>query len=133
MTPERARTLTLDQLDPPAWGEPDFDSGLVRACHRLRRKPIGEFTAEDLRIMIGQQICLRWLMPLALEVLEDDPLAEGDFYPGDLLGSVLEPEAAYWAGEPQLRRRASAILDRLHEVPAPLSARVSAFRAHTPR
>ena len=132
MTPERARKLTLDQLDPPAWGEPDFDSGLVQACHRLRRKPIEEFTVEDLRIMIGQQICLRWLMPLALDVLEKDPLAEGDFFPGDLLSAVLRPTAEYWAGEPQLRSRLSAVLDNLDEVPDVLVACIGAFREHTP-
>jgi len=133
MTPERARQLTLDQLDPPAWGEPDFDSGLVQACHRLRRKPIGEFVVEDLRIMIGQQIGLRWLMPLALEVLERDPLAEGDFFPGDLLSSVLGPPVEFWAEEPGLRSRLSAVLERLDEVPDVLSVGVRAFRAHTPK
>ena len=129
MTPERARRLTLDQLDPPAWGEPDFDSGLVQTCHRLRRKPIGEFTVEDLRIMIGQKIGLRWLMPLALEVLERDPLAEGDFFPGDLLSSALRSPVEFWAEEPGLRSRLSAVLDNLDQVPDVLSAHIDAFRA----
>jgi hypothetical protein len=129
MTPERARRLTLDQLDPPAWGEPDFDSGLVQTCHRLRRKPIGEFTVEDLRIMIGQKIGLRWLMPLALEVLERDPLAEGDFFPGDLLSSALRSPVEFWAEEPGLRSRLSAVLDNLDQVPDVLSVHIDAFRA----
>lgn len=129
MTPERARRLTLDQLDPPAWGEPDFDSGLVQTCHRLRRKPIGEFTVEDLRIMIGQKIGLRWLMPLALEVLERDPLAEGDFFPGDLLSSALRSPVEFWAEEPGLRSRLSAVLERLDEAPDVLSVHIDAFRA----
>ncbi len=132
MTPERARRLTLDQLDPPAWGEPDFDSGLVQTCHRLRRKPIGEFTVEDLRIMIGQKIGLRWLMPLALEALERDPLAEGDFFPGDLLSSALRSPVEFWAEEPGLRSRLSAVLERLDEVPDVLSVHIDAFREHTP-
>jgi hypothetical protein len=129
MTPERARRLTLDQIDPPAWGEPDFDSGLVQTCHRLRRKPIGEFTVEDLRIMIGQKIGLRWLMPLALEVLERDPLAEGDFFPGDLLSSALRSPVEFWAEEPGLRSRLSAVLDNLDQVPDVLSVHIDAFRA----
>jgi hypothetical protein len=129
MTPERASRLTLDQLDPPAWGEPDFDSGLVQTCHRLRRKPIGEFTVEDLRIMIGQKIGLRWLMPLALEVLERDPLAEGDFFPGDLLSSALRSPVEFWAEEPGLRSRLSAVLDNLDQVPDVLSVHIDAFRA----
>ena len=32
-----SRTNTLDELDPSAWGEPEFNSHLVTTCHRLRR------------------------------------------------------------------------------------------------
>jgi hypothetical protein len=85
---------TLDQLEGFVWGEPKFDSYLVTTCHRLRSKPIDEFSVEDLRIMIGQRIGLPHLVPLAVATLERDPLAEGDFYPGDLLASVTH--AAEW-------------------------------------
>jgi hypothetical protein len=80
---------TLDQLECDVWGEPTFDSYLVTTCHRLRTKPIDEFSVEDLRIMIGQKIGLPHLIPLAVPVLEREPLAEGDFYPGDLLANVI--------------------------------------------
>ena len=56
---------TLDELEGVAWGEPTFDSYLVTTCHRLRTKPVDEFSVEDLRIMIGQQIGLPHLVPLA--------------------------------------------------------------------
>lgn len=82
--------ITLDQLEGVVWGEPTFDSSLVTTCHRLRTKPIDEFSVEDLRIMIGQKIGLPYLLPLAVGVLERDPLAEGDYYPGDLLANVIE-------------------------------------------
>ena len=85
---------TLDELEGVVWGEPTYDSYLVRTCHRLRTKPVDEFTVEDLRIMIGQEIGLPHLVPRAVAVLEREPLAEGDFYPGDLLASVLG--AAEW-------------------------------------
>jgi CDI immunity proteins len=85
---------TLDQLEGVVWGEPTYDSHLVTTCHRLRTKPVDEFSVEDLRIMIGQRIGLPHLVPLAVAALERDPLAEGDFYPGDLLASVIR--AAEW-------------------------------------
>jgi hypothetical protein len=31
------RINSLDELDPPAWGEPEFNSHLVTTCRRLRR------------------------------------------------------------------------------------------------
>src|SRR5687767_13247797 len=80
---------TLDQLEGVVWGKPTFDSYLVTTCHRLRTKPVDEFSVEDLRIMIGQKIGLPHLVPLAIAVLEREPLAEGDFYPGDLLANLI--------------------------------------------
>ena len=122
------RSRTLDELDPPAWGEPTYDSYLVTTCHRLRRKPLREFSAEDLRIMIGQGIGLRWLVPLALEVLEEDPLAAGDFYSGDLLAAVLRLGPKLWSQEPEWHVRAKAVVARLADIPEELAQDVTAFR-----
>ena len=46
--------------------------------------------------MIGQDIGLIFLIPLAIKTLEKDILAEGNFYPGDLLKSVLTSDKNYW-------------------------------------
>lgn len=86
---ERRLAQTLDELEGDTWGPPGFDSHLVQETHRLRSIPIGELTVENLRLLLGQQIGTPWLVPLALAQLVDDPLAMGDFYPGDLLTSVL--------------------------------------------
>jgi CDI immunity proteins len=97
----------LDILDPPAWGPAPPDSTfLIKRCHELRTKPLRDFTVEDLRTMIEQQIALRHLVPLALDRLRRDPLLEGDCYPGDLLASVLGVDAAFW--EPFLDSEVSA-------------------------
>jgi hypothetical protein len=88
---------TLDQLENTIWGEPTgFVTGLIKECHRLRKIPIENFTIENLRVMIGQQIGLKFLIPLALEELKINPLAEGDFYEGDLLCSVLRVLSDFW-------------------------------------
>lgn len=95
-------TKTLEQLENSDWGEPDFDSYLVTTMYRLRRKPLNEFTVEDLRIMIGQQTGLRYLLPLAIQQLGQDPLVAGDFYRGDLLKNVLGIEPGFWKDHPEL-------------------------------
>src|SRR5260221_5351491 len=87
-------TLTLEQLEGNAWGDPQIDSHLFATCHRLRKKPIDEFTTEDLRIMIGQNIGLKYLFPPVLELLENNPMVEGDFYAGDLLTSAIRVDFA---------------------------------------
>jgi hypothetical protein len=37
------------------------------------------------------------LVPIALEALSDNLLAEGNYYPGDLLHSVLQVPPTFWA------------------------------------
>ena len=49
--------------------------------------------------MIGQNIGLNFLIPIAIEKLKQNILAEGDFYEGDLLKSVLTSETDYWKRE----------------------------------
>jgi hypothetical protein len=100
------RGQSLQELEKQDWGEAPFPSHLVRTCHALRRKPLRDFTVEDLRIMIGQNISLDYLIPLALEHLQRDPLVAGDFFPGDLLANVLKVKAAFWHVYPHLRQAA---------------------------
>jgi hypothetical protein len=90
---------TLNELD-GAWPAPDFDSHVVRESHRLRSVPIPDMSTEDLRLLIGQGIGLPWLVPVALTILRADPMAAGDFYPGDLLASVLRVGVEYWQSHP---------------------------------
>jgi len=90
------RSKTLEALEKKKWQPADFDSFLVKRTHELRKKALNDFTIEDLRIMIGQQIGLDYLVPLALEVLKGNPFAEGDFYEGDLLQNVLKIESWFW-------------------------------------
>jgi hypothetical protein len=66
---------------------------------------------EDLRIMIGQNIGLRYLVPLAITRLNEQPLAEGSYFPGDLLCNVLRVEPNYWKQYPKQRQQVTEISD----------------------
>lgn len=96
------KTKSLQELERTNWGEPGYPSYLVKTCHRLHCKPLCEFTVEDLRIMIGQNFGLKYLIPLAIEVLRVNPFASGDFYDGDLLHSVLKVKPEFWQDNPDL-------------------------------
>jgi len=106
------RRRTLQELDGEDWGEPTYNSYLVSTVHTLCRKPLEEYTIEDLRIMIGQNIGLAYLIPLALEKLRNNLLAEGDYYPGDLLKSVLGTESSFWKIHPDLYEAVEEVLDK---------------------
>ena len=100
---------TLEELEGSDWGEPTYDSHLVIECHRLRRVPLRDFTPENLRIMIGQKFGLENLVPIALTHLATDPFVEGDFYPGDLLRTLLAIPPPLWATHSELRQDAARV------------------------
>ncbi len=114
-----AREKTLTELEGEDWGPPTYNSHLVTTVHRLRYVAIKQFDVEDLRIVIGQQIGLPWLVPIALEQLEKDPFVSGDFYPGDLLKNVASVAKDFWASRTDLRNRMKRLialaLEHIHE------------------
>ncbi|MFE2408386.1 contact-dependent growth inhibition system immunity protein [Kitasatospora sp. NPDC059408] len=118
MTGPVDRDRTLEELEHDRWPAPPADATrLVTTVHALRRKPVGELTVEDLRLMIGQDVGLAHLLPLAWEVLRDDPMAEGDMYAGDLLNTVLTRSPAVWSETPGLARPLGAIVSESSDLP----------------
>jgi len=109
--PDFDRSKSLQALDGADWGEPTFHSHVVTESHRLHRTPLRDFNVADLSLMIGQQIGLQYLLPIALERLSADPLAEGDYYPGDLLASVLRADSRFLVASPALRSEVARIAE----------------------
>ncbi len=128
MTRSRNRDRSLEELERDRWPAPPADATrLVATAHALRRRPIGELTVEDMRLLIGQDIGLPYLLPLALEVLRDNPMAEGDMYEGDLLSAVLTRDQAVWTESPELRRELRAIVSELTDLPPDLQQKIERF------
>jgi CDI immunity proteins len=111
------RSKSLQELEHKDIGEATFHSHLVTECHRLNRVPLKDFTIEDLRIMIGQNISLNFLIPLAMEKLDQNPLAEGRFYAGDLLANALRADLGFWLKSPALASKLIEIAERALESP----------------
>ncbi|MEO8588541.1 MAG: contact-dependent growth inhibition system immunity protein [Flavobacteriales bacterium] len=106
---------SLQELEGADWGTPKDDSSLITECHRLRRVPLKDFTAENLRMLIGQAIGLEYLIALALDVLEKDPWTEGTSYPGDLLKYIVRVRADFWSTHQHLALRLSSILSSIEQ------------------
>lgn len=107
---------TIESLEKEYWADPVHVSGLIKTCHRLRKTPIKDFKIEDLRIMIGQNIGLDFLIPLALVELNNNILTEGDFYEGDLLNAVLSCNQDFWSQQPKLNSKLKSIIDKNKEL-----------------
>jgi hypothetical protein len=100
---------TLTELEHNDWRESDHPSWLIMTCHALRYKPLREFTASDLETMISQNISMPYLVPLALEHVRMNPLAEAKYYPGDLLLTLLGSDPGFWESHPWLGNEMRAI------------------------
>lgn len=118
---------TLDELDPPAWGDPTYSSSVVRECHRLRRVPLGDLTPGDLRLMIGQSLSLELLLPLAIRTVEQEPLCCGTYFEGDLLLVLLRVPDALWRTRPEALSCVLAVLHALVVIPEELDDAVFGF------
>lgn len=66
--------------------------------------------------MLGQHLAVPTLRPIAVAVLADNPLSEGDYYPGDLLHTVIGFSDREWRGAEDHRDR---LVDVLRERPSP--------------
>lgn len=60
--------------------------------------------------MLGQQIAVPILLPMAVMVLADNPLTEGDYYPGDLLYNVVRLPESAWHDAARYRDRLAEVL-----------------------
>ncbi len=65
--------------------------------------------------MMGQQVALDRLVPLALDRLRPEALLEGDSYPEDLLASVLRVDSDFWKRSPDLTVETRKLAEGLQE------------------
>lgn len=107
---------TLTEIEGNDWGPPTFPSFVVSNGHRLRKKPLRSFSVGDLRFMLGQQISLPILMPMALDVLEQSPFVMGDSCSGDLLNAALQVDRTFWKGHADLWHRLNVIIVDIEEM-----------------
>ena len=103
------RDKTLNQLEGTRPAPPSFRSHVTTEVHRLRDVPLAQLTPEDLRLLIGQGMSLDYIVPIAVQRVEQQPFASGDFYRGDLLVALLRVPAAFWQQRRDWRRRVEQV------------------------
>ncbi|MFF8842177.1 contact-dependent growth inhibition system immunity protein [Streptomyces sp. NPDC015127] len=122
---------TLEELEDFRWPPPGDTTYLVTKVHALRRRPLGTLTPEDLRTLIAQSVGLPFLLPIAMEVLRQDPLTDARFYEGDLLEVVLSTDAGVWALFPDLAGELRGVVQQLTGLPGHLRREADGFLERT--
>lgn len=103
---QRNLNRTISQLLHQKWNGPvptSNDSYIRQTLYRLYNTAISDLDIEDIRFLINQEILLDDIMPLAVEQLQSNILAEGDFYEGDLLNAALSVGSEFWSKHPALK------------------------------
>jgi len=119
------KTKSLEELESEKMEKPDFQSSLTLSVYRLWSTPLNLYSTEDLRLMIGQNISLKYLLPSAIDKLTENPFAEGDFHYGDLLESVLNVESSFWKLHPQMYQ---AVLETVSGLPSILEEIIESIK-----
>lgn len=120
--------LSLEELEGEIWPPPPSGTTrLVARAHALRKLPVAILSAEDLRLLIRQNIGLAYLLPRAIEILTVDPMAEGDLYEGDLLSAVVTRDGSVWDEAPSLARELEEIVKGLSGLEPKLRTEVDRF------
>ena len=101
---------SIEELEKDYWKDVDFPTSLVEKCFQYRRIPIKDLTVEQIRLLLGQKIGIKYLLPKALLILQENILAEGDCYPGDLLACVLRLDISKWKEHYGLQHRFDDLL-----------------------
>jgi len=106
------RDKTIENLEKQNFGNPnEAPTNMVKRCLELCKVPLNQFTVEDLRLMIGQDFSLRYLILLATEHLKENLFVEGDLYPGDLLKNVLSVDANFWRSNKHLWKEINELIE----------------------
>ena len=135
MTRSIDRAKSLEQLDGERWGDPPTDAtSLVRTVHEWRRRPIGTLEPHELARLIGQNVGLPWLLPLGVEILQEEAAkqAAGGFFDGDLLYAVVTRSPEVWTANPELAGELKTILSMLTGLSRYVKQEVEAFLASLP-
>lgn len=96
---------TIEELENDFWPLVDFPTGLVEKCYLYRKISVNKLLTGQIRLLIGQDIALPILIPIAIEKLNSNMLEEGGLYPGDLLSAVISVDNNYWANNPDQKKQ----------------------------
>ena len=80
-----------------SWDEYNF--------YLLHTKPLKDYTMEDILFSIRQKSGLRYMIPWAIDLLNDDLLLEAECYKGDLLQAMLDLSKNNWKDNQDMYNR----------------------------
>lgn len=110
------KEISISQLEGWSWNSDipieNDSSYVVYNFYQLHNKPLKDYIPEDVHFMIGQDTGLKYLIPIALELLNDNLILEAVYYPGDLLRQIMQVSTEYWKKNKDHYDRLNQIIDK---------------------
>lgn len=109
---------SLEELAGLNAGDPnDAPTDMVEAIIRSWKKPLIQLSAEEIGRLVVQYDGYPFVLDLVWPMLEDDPLFEGGYYPGDVLSNLIQGRPEIWADRPEYKAKLEALYRRALERP----------------
>jgi hypothetical protein len=68
----------------------------------LRCKPLKDLAPDEIGLAVRQRVGFPFILDLALDRLRQNPIFEGEFYPGDVLAALTKVPNSAWSARPHL-------------------------------
>lgn len=88
---------SIEELENCIWGEAELDTYVIQTTLVARKKAISQLTHEEIRVLISQKVGLKYVLPIAVAILNNNPLEEVRHYEGDLLSVCLKLSFEDWS------------------------------------
>lgn len=129
------RGCSLEELEGLRWPAPPSDTTpMVRNVYELRHRPVASLEPHELARLIGQDVGLPWLLPLAVEILRDtaSKQAADGWFDDDLLYAVITRKPEVWATAPELTHELKETVAALTDVSRYVRQDIDAFLSALP-
>lgn len=105
-------TKTLEDLTGLRVGDPDVaETPLIKWIIRSWKKPLCDLSDDEIGRLVVQRDGFPYILDLVWPKLENDPLFDGGYYPGDVLSSLIKCDPQIWGARPNYQAR----LDTLYQ------------------
>lgn len=93
---------------------PDFEDQeypLPAWYREVRHRPLSDLGIEDIGKACRQNVHVDYVVPLAINVLNDNPIA-GEMYDGELLVALADIPSQFWIDRMEMSRKVRVIIER---------------------
>ena len=107
---------TLEELTGLNAGNPeDAETPLVEWVIRSWKKPIRNLSDDEIGRLVVQKDGFPYILDLVWPKLENDPLFDGGYYPGDVLSNLIRSDPQIWNDRPDYQAQLGALYQRALE------------------